>query len=132
MLIVLGSGLLALLVIAACLQPAPEGHGTHEQLGLPPCTFKLLFAVRCPSCGMTTAWSHFVRGQVIQSLAANSAGTLLAVVCLFTGSWSLVSGWQGKWFRRPPDKFSAVVLAVTLVTVTLVDWGARLLACCGR
>ncbi|RMG03430.1 MAG: DUF2752 domain-containing protein, partial [Planctomycetota bacterium] len=51
-------GLAGLLVIAAVLRPSPTGLGTHQQLGLPPCTFRAMFGSRCPTCGMTTAWSN--------------------------------------------------------------------------
>ena len=54
-------GLLLPLGAAVRLQPAREGLGTHQQLGLPPCTFRVLFDRPCPSCGMSTSWAHLVR-----------------------------------------------------------------------
>ena len=67
------------LVVARTLEPNPAGLGTHQQLGFPPCTVRAIWAIRCPACGMTTSWSHFVRGQLAMSLRANVAGTLLAL-----------------------------------------------------
>src|SRR5947209_2100708 len=52
-LVTAGTVLIGLLATAACLTPSPRGMGTHQQLGLPPCTVVQWFGVRCPSCGMT-------------------------------------------------------------------------------
>ena len=49
--------------LAGRLSPDPRGYGTHQQLGLPGCTFQMLTQWPCPSCGGTTAFAHFVRGQ---------------------------------------------------------------------
>jgi hypothetical protein len=46
LLVGLGAFLLAMLAAAAWLQPDPRGFGTHQQLGLPPCTFQALFGNR--------------------------------------------------------------------------------------
>ena len=49
---------------------------THRQLGLPPCTFKEMTGLPCPSCGMTSSFALLVRGDVMNSLRANAVGTL--------------------------------------------------------
>jgi hypothetical protein len=121
-----GGGLVALLVTAALLEPSPRGYGTHQQLRLPPCSFQMLFGMRCPSCGMTTSWSHMMHGHVVQSLEANSGGALLALAAIVFGPWSLVSGLRGRWLLRPLDERIALVLVVTILVVTLLDWGIRL------
>jgi hypothetical protein len=123
-----GGGLLALLAVAAMLQPSPLGYGTHQQLGLPPCSFSEIFGIRCPSCGMTTSWAYFVRGQLLPSLRANSGGTLLGMLAALMGPWFLVSGVQGRWSIGRPDERIAIVLAVSIVLVTIVDWCLRLAA----
>jgi hypothetical protein len=121
-----GCGLLALLLMAAWLPPDPRGLGTHQQLGLPPCTVRQLTGWRCPSCGMTTSWSHLVRGQVWDSLRANSGGTLLGLTCLILAPWSLASGVRGRWLGQPPGPAASVALTLILLAVTLVDWVIRL------
>ena len=60
-LVVLALALLALLVTAGTLTPDEQGFGTHQQLGLPPCTFYLVFKRPCPACGMTTSWAWLLR-----------------------------------------------------------------------
>jgi|GEM_PF-2155905 len=60
------------LVIFRLLQPAPEGHGTHERLGLPGCFFRqILDLERCPSCGLTTAFVWAYRGDLQRAIDSN-------------------------------------------------------------
>jgi hypothetical protein len=123
-----GLGLACLLVIAACLTPNPAGIGTHQQLGLPPCTFRWLFGIRCPSCGMTTSWSHAMRGQFGQALAANVGGLTLALVALAAAPWCVASACVGRWLvGRPSDRVLAGG-ALLIAAMTLADWAIRLLA----
>ena len=48
---VLALGLAVLLGVARALEPSPQGRGTHQQLGLPPCTFEVLSAGRVQPAG---------------------------------------------------------------------------------
>ncbi|WP_146598586.1 DUF2752 domain-containing protein [Novipirellula aureliae] len=117
---------LSLLITAGRLNPSPLGLGTHQQLGLPPCTSRVLFGVRCPSCGMTTSWSLFMHGKWMESISVNAGGFLLAivscvivlfaVVCLFKPSIRIMN------FQKP-----AAIVAIGVTAVTLVDWGMRTL-----
>ncbi|HVX13254.1 MAG TPA: DUF2752 domain-containing protein [Pirellulales bacterium] len=119
-------GLLAALTVAGMLRPDPNGFGTHRQLGLPPCTFVWLLGVRCPSCGMTTSWSHAVRGHWLAALGANTGGALLAGMAMLAGPWLLASAVRGRWLiGRPGDRTLAVVACV-LIATTLLDWIYRL------
>ncbi|MCA9194161.1 MAG: DUF2752 domain-containing protein [Planctomycetales bacterium] len=86
---------LALFLIASLLQPNASGSGTHIQLGLPVCMWKTSWGIACPVCGMTTSWSHFVRGQFASSISANPAGFLLAIIalaCVTTCCYLIISG----------------------------------------
>ena len=120
-------GLLMLLAAAAWLKPSPLRHGTHQQLGLPPCTFWVLFGRPCPTCGMTTAWAHLVRGQVIGALRANVGGTLLAVVAMIAMPWLLGSAARGRWLGMAPNGAVAACISTTILLVILIDWLVRLL-----
>ena len=126
LLIGLGGGVVALLVVAAVLEPDPRGYGTHQHFGLPPCTFLQLTGRRCPSCGMTTAWSHLVRGHMVQALGANAGGAALGVVALALAPWSLATGLWGRWWWRPLSERTAVGLALGLAAITVGDWMVRL------
>jgi len=121
-----GIALLSLLAVAGALAPDPRGLGTHERLGLPPCTFREWTGYRCPSCGMTTSWAHLVRGQVGQAFRDNVGGTLLGLAAGVLAPWALISGWRGRWLWRPLDERTALIVVWSLVTVTLIDWMVRL------
>lgn len=112
--------------LAGYLKPNPQGFGTHQSLGLPPCSVKMMFGIPCPSCGMTTSFAHFVRGQIPSSLRANAAGTLLACVSLVVMFWCFVTAKTGRylWFRDPATVF-AYGLSIVAV-ITLMYWGWRL------
>ena len=70
---------------------SPRSLATHQQLGLPPCTFFAVTGMPCPSCGMTTSFSLLMHGDVVNSLRANAVGTLLAVFCLLLIPWCVGS-----------------------------------------
>lgn len=123
----LAIGLLCPLVAAAVLQPDPSGHGTHRQLGLPPCTFLVLFGYRCPSCGMSTAWAHVVRGQVVGAFRANAGGALSALVALLAEPWLLISAVRGRWSGWVPDATVLAWIGSGIVVVALIDWAVRML-----
>ncbi len=125
-LIAAGGLLLALLSTAWRLQPASAGFGTHQQLGLPPCTIVSLFGIRCPSCGMTTSWAYFVRGELLQALQANVGGALLAALALTSGPWLLLSGLAGRWWFRTPSDWNVIATSLLVLTATLIDWSVRL------
>ncbi len=123
-----GSGLMLLLTIAAWLEPSPAGLGTHQQLGLPPCTFRVLFGARCPSCGMTTAWANVMNAQMGEAVSANVGGTLLAILALMATPWLLLSAATGRWLLVAPNDLIFMLVAALFVAVTLVDWAWRMLA----
>ena len=122
----LGIGLLALLAVARTVEPDRRGFGTHRQLGLPPCTFRVLFDRPCPSCGMTTAWAFLVRGELIAAGRANLGGTLLGVLVLVAAPWLLVSVAAGRWLVWTPNDVAIAWTGATIVLITLIVWGFRL------
>jgi hypothetical protein len=122
------SGLLALLAVAAFLRPDPRGLGTHEQCGLPPCTFRFLFGRPCPTCGMTTAWAHLVRGQLTDALRAHVGGTLLGTLAVASVPWLMVSAARGRWLWWAPNSVAVAWAGSAILLVTLIEWGIRLAA----
>jgi len=78
--------------MAAALSPydnngRPLTHGTHRQLGLPPCSLKLLTGFPCPSCGMTTSISLFMHGDLAAAWRVNWAGVVVAFLGLASTAW---------------------------------------------
>jgi len=73
---------ITILAVAARINPDPAGHGTREQLGIPLCGFYERTGYPCPTCGMTTAFAHLVRGRVIRAFSTQPAGALAALACM--------------------------------------------------
>ena len=126
-LVVSASVLLAMLVTARTLTPDERGHGTHQQRGLPPCTFYVIFQRPCPACGMTTSWAWLLRGEVGRALAANAGGTLLACLSVVGAAWLLVSALRGRWFGGRPGDWTLAGIAGVVSLVTAGQWIWRLL-----
>lgn len=114
--------LLALLATAAWLTPSPAGHGTHQQLGFSECFFVSQWGVRCPSCGMTTAWARLLNGDLRGGVAANAAGVLLALLAIITAPWLLVSAISGQWWYCRPQASLVLTLLAAVALVALFDW----------
>jgi hypothetical protein len=131
-LLVLAGLLVAVFAVAVYLKPyRPNGSAlreeTHRQLGLPPCTFKYLTGLPCPSCGMTTSFALLIRGDVGNSLRANAAGTALGVFCLAFIPWAVASAYRGHLlFIRSVERALTFVVLVFLILM-LVRWGIVLL-----
>lgn len=94
-------GLMGVFGIAIWLNPYdPSGRprmiGTHAQMGLPPCTFLVLTKLPCPSCGMTSSFALLAHGDVWNSLKANAAGTMLALIFLAAIPWCLACVIRGR------------------------------------
>ena len=68
------------LTIARVLSPSPNGLGTHQQLGLPPCFFHKLTGIPCPTCGMTTSFAHTVRLHFYEAFVTQPFGMLACVL----------------------------------------------------
>ncbi|MBS0265172.1 MAG: DUF2752 domain-containing protein [Planctomycetes bacterium] len=108
------------------LDPDPRGFGTHQRLGLPPCTFRALLDIPCPGCGMTTSFSHFVRGNLVQAARANIGGALLALCCAVQIPWCWWSALRGRlWYVEDPTR-SLLILITVVASVALVNWIFRL------
>ena len=70
---------LVVTIIGARLNPSPLGHGTHQQLGLPPCPSTIFFDRPCPGCGLTTSWSATIHGQLGEAFHAHWIGPILYI-----------------------------------------------------
>ncbi len=116
---------LTLLIIAGNLNPAERGLGTHQQLGLPPCSLRVLAGIRCPACGMTTSWSYFARGNWLASMSTNAGGFLLALFCV---AMIVLAAQVVRCGRLPSPRVQTwlTMAGGGILVVTLVDWIIRL------
>jgi hypothetical protein len=123
---VIAFGLVAVFAIAWHLDPYQGGKPwrmeTHTQLGLPPCTFKTLTGLPCPSCGMTTSFALLVRGDLWHSLQANWVGTILALLWMAIIPWSVVSAiWGRPWLILSIEQV-LTKLVIGFVVLMLLRW----------
>lgn len=119
------SAVLVLFAMAASLTPAPSGFGTHRQLGLPPCTTLAVFGIRCPMCGMTTAWSHTIRGDLVAAANSNLGGLLLAGYAVYALAMSRRMIVHNHWPSRG-NRNAATFSLLAITCVTVVNWCWRL------
>jgi hypothetical protein len=127
LLLAIALGVGGLLAVAAWLKPSPLHYGTHQQLGLPPCTFLYLFGIPCPTCGMTTAWVHLVHGEILNAIRANCGGALLAVLAVLAVPWLVISALCARWFLWKPNGMVVGCVSTLIIIIMLVQWGLRLL-----
>lgn len=89
--LVIALGCAAVLILGAWMDPSPAGHGTHTQLGIPPCGWKFALGYPCATCGMTTAVSHAAHGDVWSSVKVQPFGFLVALGAA-VGFWIALHG----------------------------------------
>jgi len=100
---------------------------THRQLGLPECTFKQVTGHPCPSCGMTTSFSLFIRGDIVNSMRANFVGTILAAVCLAFIPWSLASALRARYYWIVSLEWFLPRFIVVFFALMLLRWAVVLI-----
>lgn len=127
-LVAIAVGLVVLFALAIWIDPygsdgRPRAMGTHQQLGLPECNFLRLTGYPCPSCGMTTSFALLVRGDVVSSLKANCAGTLLALTLLATIPWTVVSAIRARWLWVQSVEPWILRIVIVVVGIAIVRWG---------
>lgn len=116
---------LAVIVTARLLTPDPSGHGTHTQLGLPPCGFLVITGCPCPGCGLTTAFSHMAHLNPIGAAQANPFGIPLFLVSFFTIPVALRGLFRGDSVVDTLDSHHAEKVAAMLAVSGVVVWIVR-------
>lgn len=120
--------LAALVLLGAWFVPAPEGHGTHTQLGLPPCLTMRAFGVPCPGCGVTTAAAWAARGEFAQALRTQPFGALGALALALFPVWAVLGALRGRDLgERAPSWLNRYTLGAASV-VAMGAWLYRLVA----
>ena len=121
------TGCTVLLGLAGWLRPDVRDLGTHQQLGLPPCSLVQYGGIPCPTCGMTTAFAYTVEGRWLAAVLAQPFGfavALVAILCVLLSLAVLISGkvWRINWYRISPNRVVVGVLAFFVVA-----WGFKII-----
>jgi len=129
--------LIALLIgtvlgIARSLNPyeengQPRRWGTHQQLGLPPCSFQRLTGWPCPSCGLTTSFSLLMHGDWRAALVVNPVGPVMVLLAVAMAIWFAVAGISGRPLGLPDWHWLSSVAAWTMLWLVLGCWLIRAL-----
>jgi hypothetical protein len=116
----------AVLAAARFVTPATSGVGTHEQLGLPPCTFHVVTGHGCPGCGLTTAFAHLSRGAVDAALAANPMALPLFSLTALSVPWLLYRAARPVPIERYVETPLALLAIALLTAAMYAAWLVRL------
>lgn len=123
---VIAMGCLTVLCIARLLTPSPEGVATHTELHLEPCAFLERTGIPCPSCGMTTSFAWFSRGNLAASFYVQPMGCVLAVLCA-AGFWiALYIAVTGRPAHRLLRRFPMFKAVVGLIIFAALAWGWKI------
>ena len=114
--------------IARALTPSPAGYGTHQQLGLPPCTFLHWTGFPCPSCGLTTCFAYAAHGHFVAALITQPFGLLafaLTVLALPAALYCIRRriAWSAVIYARATNLTMRVLL-----TLYLLSWVYKIFA----
>ncbi len=116
------------LTIARVLSPSPNGLGTHQQLGLPPCFFHKLTGIPCPTCGMTTSFAHTVRFHFYEAFVTQPFGMLACVLMALLIPLSFVlMRRRVPWLKLLTVRGSNAVMYV-LLALFVIAWGYKIWA----
>ncbi len=123
---------LSLLGAAACIaglavgvfvRPDPAGLGSHTYLGFQPCGFLQYYGWPCASCGMTTSFAWFVRGNFLASLYVQPAGFFLALLAVLGALGGVYQAFSGKWVLKPMFFWPWRKIALVAILMALAGWG---------
>lgn len=96
------------------LKPSPTGHGTHMELGLPPCPSVLLFNRPCPGCGLTTSWTATIHGDLPTAFHAHPFGPILYLMFTFTALYAIYYWWRKIYVNTESRRFNRTLGAVVI------------------
>lgn len=126
------AGFASVIVVALVVRPSGAGFGSHTQLGIAKCSWPTTWGIPCPTCGMTTAFAHTMRGQWGAAIRVQPMGWLLAVwvvggMCFSATACLTGRTWRINWYRVSP-----VFVAAIVVGLGLAAWGYKILVMRGQ
>jgi hypothetical protein len=122
----IGALALATLITAAMLPPSKDGVGTHQSMGLQSCQFLQRTGLPCPSCGMTTSFAWFTRGNLFASLYVQPMGTVLAIATAMAVWVGFYIGLTGRAVQRVFRDTRGMPWVIGLMCFTIVAWAWKI------
>jgi hypothetical protein len=128
----LGAALLAIAVIAPLcigsqLFPSPTGIGTHTQIsGMQKCWFEARTGIPCPSCGMTTSFAYFARGNIVASFYIQPMGCVLAALSIMAFWTGMYLALTGRPVHRLLDRLPVKVIGLFFMWFGLTAWAWKI------
>jgi hypothetical protein len=117
---------LGVLLVAAWLRPDRHGTGTHTQLGMEACAFKLRTGLPCPSCGFTTAFTYFAHGNLLASLYTQPMGALLAMMTAVTVWVGFYIAFTGRPVHRLLKLLPSRYYTLPLMVLAVLGWAWKI------
>lgn len=124
---ILAAACLAVLLVAAWLTPAPAGHGSHTQIGLPPCGWAVYSGRPCPTCGMTTAFALAAEGRWARATTTQPLGALLALTTAVVFWFGAYVAATGSLLGRMGATMVGPRVLWTLAGLLLAAWAYKML-----
>jgi uncharacterized protein DUF2752 len=116
------SGVVLLLVLRLFVTPSPSGHGTHEQLGLPPCYPMARWGIPCPGCGVTTSLALAAHGELRKAFFNQPAGFALAVCMVAFALWAVWAQVRGRDLARDAKCVTTKPFLIAAAAVLAAAW----------
>jgi hypothetical protein len=92
------------------------------------CLFKRLTGLPCPTCGLTRAFCHAVRGNWISSVRYHPAGIMLAAAVIGWALWLGLEAANGVPWRDDLRPRLRTFLLVAGISLSSVNWIVHLIS----
>ena len=117
---------LALLVTAFYLTPSASGVGTHTGLKMQSCAWLARTGIPCPSCGMTTSFAWFSKGNIIASIYVQPFGFVLALLTTITFWVALYGFISGKPVAQLLHRLPAKYTWGAILVLAMAGWAWKI------
>lgn len=93
------------------------------EMGLQPCFFLSHTGYACPTCGMTTSFSWFARGNWVASFYIQPMGFVLALICAAVFWGALYVALTGRPAHRALRRINGLHWVIGLLIFACIAWG---------